>query len=152
MSILIKPENLSLDRYEHIGLGSFRSVYRIPENSEKFQNYSGMVLKLPILGNPDSVKANELEYAFYKRSPNYIRKNLASVEKYSLDERYLIMEYVENLGKNQSVEKDLKSRIREVAKPGLSMQSDLDLSKDNFGMDSQGVVKLIDYPFRVKKD
>lgn len=150
MGIAITPKNVSLESYDKIGMGSFRLAYIIPECSERFPEYAGKVLKLPISGNPESMKINSMEFRFYMNEATpEIRNYLAPIRKAQADGSYLIMDYLgdEVPSSNHRME-IIKSRIRDNSKiEGVKMQSDLDLRRDNFRLDSNEEYKLIDYPF-----
>lgn len=60
-------------------MGSFRSVYRIPDNLS-LSEYEGDVFKFPIDGNPESRMANKLEMLFHNRETENIQKNLATAK------------------------------------------------------------------------
>lgn len=150
MSILIKPEHICVEEYEHLGLGSFRSCYKIPRGTSHLSEYEGKVVKFPTKSNPDSVLSNKLEYYFHENVPTKIRDNLANIIDYNPQYNYIIMEYIEDSGENISVPNSLKSRIRESATPCLSTQSSLDLTRDNFRKDN-GKYKIIDYHFGLKE-
>lgn len=134
-------------------MGCFRSVYEVPDNSQlpnnsKLSEFSGDVIKFPINGVPQSEKANQLETLFYDRVPLNLKQNFATVKKYDSEYGYIIMENLGNEVPN-SVPRELKDSIRDLAEPALLTQSDLDLENNNFRY-SNGTYVLIDFPFRMK--